>query len=136
MGSREFKTSKSSLFLMELILAILFFSLAAAICVQMFVKSHQLSRDSVKLNHAVVYCESMAETFYSTDGDLNAMAKILEGSLNENTITVSNDEYCVEGKLTEDGKMLTLDISCYYENIGDDNYIYGISPKLFPQISD
>ncbi len=44
------RAQSSSLFLLELILAILFFSLASAVCVQFFVKSHLLSRDARNLN--------------------------------------------------------------------------------------
>ena len=35
---------RSSLFLLELMIAILFFCLASAVCVQIFVKAHTISR--------------------------------------------------------------------------------------------
>lgn len=50
----RYKTNtRSSLFLMELIVAILFFSLASAVCLRMFTKSHQLSTEAATQNHAV-----------------------------------------------------------------------------------
>lgn len=52
----------SSLFLMELMLAILFFSITSAVCVQIFVKSHLLSKESEALSHAVNACTNLAET--------------------------------------------------------------------------
>ena len=52
---------RSSLFLLELIIAILFFSLAATICVRFFVKSHTLEAESKDLNHAVTSAVSVAE---------------------------------------------------------------------------
>lgn len=58
---RKNRPRSSSLFLMELILAILFFSIASAVCVQFFVRSHLLSRDSNALNHAANECSSVAE---------------------------------------------------------------------------
>lgn len=58
---RKNRPRSSSLFLMELILAILFFSIASAVCVQFFVKSHLLSQDSNTLNHAANECASVAE---------------------------------------------------------------------------
>ncbi len=61
------KARSSSLFLMELILAILFFSVASAVCVQIFVKSHMMSKDSSALNHAVNECTSMAEVLDTAD---------------------------------------------------------------------
>lgn len=58
---RKNRARSSSLFLMELIIAILFFSVASAVCVQFFVKSHLLSNDSDALNHAVNECAAAAE---------------------------------------------------------------------------
>lgn len=68
---------KTGLFLMELIIAILFFSLAAAICVQLFVKSHTISERSIALNHSILLAQNTAEIFYATDGDLTEMASLL-----------------------------------------------------------
>ena len=44
------KHSRSSLFLMEMIIAILFFSLASAVCIQLFARSHLLSTQTVNQN--------------------------------------------------------------------------------------
>ena len=63
------KQSKASLFLMELIICILFFSLAAAVCVQLFVRSHNLSKRTVDQSQAVIIAENLAECFYATEGD-------------------------------------------------------------------
>lgn len=68
---------KTGLFLMELIIAILFFSLAAAICIQLFVKSHMISEHSIALNHSILLAQNTAEIFYAADGDLTAMAFLL-----------------------------------------------------------
>lgn len=54
---------RSSLFLLELIIAILFFSLASAVCVQFFVKSRIISEDTKNLNIAVQQVSSQAELF-------------------------------------------------------------------------
>ena len=47
--------SRSSLFLMELILVILFFAVAGSICVQIFVKAHLLSQSSSDLNLSLIH---------------------------------------------------------------------------------
>ena len=47
----------SSLFLLELIFSILFFSVASAICIQIFVRAHTLSRDA----RALSACSDAAE---------------------------------------------------------------------------
>lgn len=56
------QANSSSLFLLELILAILFFSVASAVCVQIFVKSHLLSKDAQILNFAVNEVSNAAES--------------------------------------------------------------------------
>lgn len=52
--------SKTSLFLMELILSILLFSLCSAICVQLFVRAHRKEQNAIFLNWAVLACDSAA----------------------------------------------------------------------------
>lgn len=52
--------SKTSLFLMELILSILLFSLCSAICVQLFVHAHREEEEAAFLNWAVRTCDSAA----------------------------------------------------------------------------
>ena len=56
------RAQSGTLFLMEIILAILFFSAAAAVCVSVFVNAHILSRDAQRLNTAVSLCSTAAET--------------------------------------------------------------------------
>jgi Tfp pilus assembly protein PilV len=56
-------TSKSGVFLLELVLVILFFSIASTVCIEMFVKSYTISNDSTYLNTSVQIAENIAETF-------------------------------------------------------------------------
>lgn len=65
--TRRNRARSSSLFLMELIIAIFFFSAASAVCIQFFVKSHLLSQESNALNHAVNECTSTAELINTSD---------------------------------------------------------------------
>lgn len=64
--------SKSGLFLIELIVVILFFSLASTVCIQLFVKAHVLSSDTMIMNKSVEICQNYAECFYGVDGDNNS----------------------------------------------------------------
>lgn len=75
------KHSKSSLFLMELIIAILFFSLASAVCIQLFARSHLLSRETVDQNNAITQAQNLAETWYAADGSLDAMLQMLQNGV-------------------------------------------------------
>ena len=65
----QYRHSKSSLFLMEIILNILFFSILATFCVQIFFKGYQLSKSTEKLHQAVTACTSIAEICQSTEGE-------------------------------------------------------------------
>jgi len=60
--------SKSGLFLMELIIAIAFFAVAAGVCVQLFAGAHALRERSFNLQMAVAGAQSAAETFKATGG--------------------------------------------------------------------
>lgn len=71
---RRSRAQSSSLFLMELILAILFFSITSAVCVQFFVKSHLLSRESRVLSQAVNECSNIAEVFDASEGTGDAVS--------------------------------------------------------------
>lgn len=64
----------SSLFLLELILAVLFFSVASALCIQIFIKAHLMSQDARDLNFAVNEVSSMAEQISASTLPLNTAA--------------------------------------------------------------
>lgn len=63
------RTSKSSLFLMELIISILFFSIASAVCIQLFVKAHVLNNRTQEQNQIVVWSQNLAELWRAYEGD-------------------------------------------------------------------
>ena len=65
--------SKSSLFLMEIIIAIFFFSLASAICLRLFASAHTLSDRDKDLNNALLWSQNLSESFYGCNGDLEAI---------------------------------------------------------------
>ena len=81
------RASKSELFLMELIFSILFFSIASAVCVTLFVHARLTSIESTQLTAATLQAQSAAETFKSVNADLDQVADLLnaqqtsEGSL-------------------------------------------------------
>ena len=122
----------SSLFLLELILAILFFSIASAVCVQLFVKAHLLSTDSRALNAAVNECASAAEIL-NASGSMEEAVSLLQSAwpdaeaqrngdnplsaevtqpLDAAFLPVSSEEapYCLRISLTEEAGALNGDI--------------------------
>lgn len=58
---KRVRHSRSGLFLIELMICILFFSITAGICIQFFVKSHNMSQDAKNLYQAQQEAASMAE---------------------------------------------------------------------------
>ncbi|WP_051204596.1 hypothetical protein [Butyrivibrio sp. VCD2006] len=66
--------SKTSLFLMELIISIMFFSISGAICIQLFVNAHSLSEESIELNNSVLWTQNISEVFHGCKGNLHDIA--------------------------------------------------------------
>ena len=66
--------TRSSLFLIELIIAILFFSLGSAVCVQAFAKAHTLTAQARDLSFASSTVSAAANVIKSTDGSLTRTA--------------------------------------------------------------
>ena len=73
--------SKSGLFLMELIISILFFSLASAVCIRLFAHAHIISKETVNQNNAITYAQNLAESWYASDGSTKIMHTQLTDSL-------------------------------------------------------
>lgn len=72
------KHSRSSLFLMELLISLLFFSLASAVCIRLFAKSHLISQDTINQNNAIVQAQNLAETWLATEGNMQDLNRLLE----------------------------------------------------------
>lgn len=70
---KQYAASRSGLFLIELILSIFFFIIAAAVVMQLFVKSHFISEDTININHALLYTQNISEIFLAANGDFDAV---------------------------------------------------------------
>lgn len=68
---------------MELVIVILFFSLSSAVCVQLFVKAHQLDQETIQLNHSVIWTQNLAETYRAYSGDMEKVISIYKDQLHE-----------------------------------------------------
>ena len=104
---KNYRTHKSSLFLIELILAISFFSLASAVCLQLFVKSHLLSKEPSQLNTGVNLVTSAAESFRQSCGDMDAVTAFMP------ELKVSNSEEFYTAYYDEDGLPCTKSDAAY-----------------------
>lgn len=147
---RKNRPQSSSLFLMELILAILFFSIASAVCVQFFVKSHLLSRHSQELSQAVNECSAIAEICKTSDG-LSQVVELLNQEYPQADIPSSSSDsqpvtltiyfdkdfvpcseaddtsYVLHLTLQESDQMLTTEMQVVHSQ--DESIIYELSTK-------
>lgn len=66
---------RSSLFLLELMIAILFFCLCSAVCVRLFVQSHIISENTQNLSMAMNQTSSFAEIYRTEDDYFSVLKK-------------------------------------------------------------
>lgn len=65
--------SKNSIFLMELLLNVLLFSILVTIGLQFFIHAHTKTQKTTQLYQAVASCENAASIFQSGDGTLSSL---------------------------------------------------------------
>lgn len=70
------QSSRTSLFLIELVLSIFFFIVAAVICLQLFVNTFFLSRETVETNQALLWSQNLAEPFLGNKGDYSIIKEL------------------------------------------------------------
>lgn len=138
------KRSKSSLFLIEMLIAIFFFALAAIVGTRLFALSRVTAKRSTELNFAVSECSSIAEVFESCKGDINAMSEIIGGMVDEKYITIFFDEnwqekpdvtdaaYRIKVNVTSEDNLANVDIAVC--KLGEGKTIYMLNEaRYFPQ---
>ncbi|MCL1816735.1 MAG: hypothetical protein FWG43_03935 [Clostridiales bacterium] len=89
--------SRSALFLGEVVLSLLIFSLSAAVCVGLMFRAYHISEASRDLNQAVFCAQSAAETFKSQP-QLDKTAALLGGIMQSGHCYVYyNNEWQLSG---------------------------------------
>lgn len=78
--SKRRGSTKSGLFLTELIIAILFFAITSAICLQIFAESSLISNKSSDLTMAMNTVQSVAESFKASDGSFEHIHTLIGGN--------------------------------------------------------
>ena len=72
----RYERSKSSIFLLEILINILLFSTLCVFSLQFFIKSYQLTNNTTTLHHAVTACNNVAAVFQSGDGTLASVEDV------------------------------------------------------------
>lgn len=88
--------SKASLLLMEQLIMILVFALAAVLCLQVFVSADQISRDTARQDRAVLLAQNGAEAVKASSGDLEKASSILGAACSGDVLSLNRDELRVE----------------------------------------
>ena len=83
--------NKAPLALMEQLVMLLVFALAAALCLQAFVLADQMSEENALRDRAVVRVQDAAETVKYTKGDMERAQQLLGGELSGGKLTISDE---------------------------------------------
>lgn len=86
----ERSRSKSRLFFIEILIIIVFFSICAGVCMNLFAKAKLISVESSDLTKGVMEAQTAAETI-KAEGDSPELEKLLGGCRDGNTIRIYYD---------------------------------------------
>jgi len=133
--------NKSGIFLMELIVVTLFFSVGAVICLRVFFAGESLSRGSQVLTNTVVQAQNAAQLIKSDGGGIKNLCDYYDTKIEDGIITVYfDDEFvtCVSQvdasfkmvvKQTIDGEL--VDSSIDLIDVNNEESLYCLETKTF-----
>ena len=84
--------SKAPLALMEMLVMILVFALAAALCLNIFVLADRRSETNAARDRAVLAAQTAAETVKSCGGDMERAARLLNGRWADGTLSIPTND--------------------------------------------
>lgn len=108
----------SGLFLLEIMIAILFFAMVSAVCLRSFAKAHTLSQEASDINQAISHMENVAELLKSAD------SSVLDNP--EKFSQLLSTEYTL---VSVDQKQYTLYFDKDWTNCPEDDARYDIEIK-------
>lgn len=136
------KNNRSSLLLMEIIIAVLMFSLCSAVCLRLFVHSRELSCEARDLNSAVAAVSTIEEVYMtseSTDKAIEILSNVYDNCVttdNGGAVTLENGSknpvvVTYEETDSKDG-LISLDITATTETpSGHSKTIYETKLEVF-----
>lgn len=71
---------------MELIIVILFFSIASVVCVQLFVNAYMTNQSTKENSRATIITQNLAEGFIGCGGDTELMASVFDRAVLKDSI--------------------------------------------------
>lgn len=108
---------QSSLFILELFISIIFFILASLVCVQILVKSHEISNNTKASTIAMNYCIGYVEEFENNPSLYNTYKKYIN-YYNQNWKKCSKKKavYKISIYCTTESSFETIHVKAYYHN--------------------
>ena len=115
--------SKTPLFLMELIIMLLVFSISAAVCLQVFSGAKKISEESRKLDAAVMQAQTIAEYWKASHGDLEETAEMLYVIPDETGFKLYDEENWLHTEVFCEGDTMNITV------FSGEKEIYSLSCK-------
>lgn len=84
--------NRTSLMLMEQLIMVLVFALAAAICLDIFIKADEISRHVARRDEAVLIAQNAAEVLKATSGDTDRTMKLVMPGVRDFTVEIEKIE--------------------------------------------
>lgn len=94
--------NKTFLPLIEQMIMILIFALAAAFCLQGFASADRISKRQAVLTEAVVTVQNTAEILKSSHGDYNLAAELLTGTVTDTGLQIQTEDYTLTATAAEE----------------------------------
>jgi len=112
------KVNHLNALLVEIMMAVLFFALAAAVILDLFAVGHSLSAEADSLGRAVNHVQQLSEQLYAAD-DMSAVLKQNGFGYVENTWDLICDDYALLVRLSSEetgaGMLHTAQISAWMD---------------------
>lgn len=83
----RYERTKSSMFLLEILINILLFSVLCVCSLQFFIHSYQLTEKTTTLHQAVTACNNVAAVYEASDASTDAISEAFSGAITENNVT-------------------------------------------------
>lgn len=127
------KHSRTSLFLMELIISIFLFTVSSAVCIRLFVQAHFKEKAAKELQFALTEVQNAYEEIR---GLAYAPDRLLQNSLqyydeNFRTCNADSASYCMTVSTYNNKEMLEAEISFSEFPVADSEPIYSTELKLY-----
>ncbi|MDO4582436.1 MAG: hypothetical protein Q4B96_07650 [Bacillota bacterium] len=130
------RSSKNGLFLMELLLAVTFFCICAAVCMQVFVTAKQQSDDSYALANASQLCAAAAEAYKGYGGDAGLAAAQVPRYYDAAWLPCEQALAVYELRIDEagaDGRLRSAAIAVY--RLTDEQPLFALDARAWAEVS-